>query len=219
VPRLIHKPYLIAALVSVALLVGCGSDDPPAPAAAAPTPEAEAETHDFEPGHAKAVRDYYGTPHSHSEEPAPEFGGETEADYHKPPHPARGEIGDTITLTGVNLGVRMRVTVTGVADPARRVVRRARDGRRFVAVRLRLRNTGIAIFESELREATLAGVRTSSGVRAGCSNGFDRDLRIDVDGSARGCILFELPRNRRAGELSLALEQVPAAAGGRWSLR
>ena len=57
------------------------------------------------------------------------------------------------------------------------------------------------------------------GVEADCSNGFDGTVRIDVGERARGCLLFELPESARPRELQLALETVPAEAGGRWRLR
>jgi hypothetical protein len=215
---------MAALVVIVAGAAGCGSGSP----AAAPTPEpapteAAAAATGYEPGHSRAVREYYGDAR-HPPEGAAEFGGETEEEYRRPPRPASGGIGDAITLTGTNLGVRMRVTVTGVADPVRSRTRPAGAGRRYVGVKLRMRNTGVAIFESELREATLgerAGPRSRAvvGVRSSCSRGFEGPLRIDVGGSARGCVLFALPAGRRAEVLHLALEQVPAAAGGRWSLR
>jgi hypothetical protein len=56
------------------------------------------------------------------------------------------------------------------------------------------------------------------GVKAACSRGFDDVVRIDVGASARGCLLFQVPASARPRQFQLALEQVPAAAGGRWRL-
>ena len=64
-----------------------------------------------------------------------------------PPHPASGGLGDTIVLTGTNLGVRMAVKVTAVTGPVR-AARAAPAGKRYVGIRLRMKNTGVAIFES-----------------------------------------------------------------------
>jgi hypothetical protein len=209
----------LAVSVALALLVtACGADDP-APQRPAATP-AEDSAHAFEPGHSRAVREYYGEPHEHEESEL----GESEADYHQPPRPARGGIGDRITLTGTNLGIRLAITVTGLSDPAPKPSKPAPAGRRWVAVDLTLRHTGVAIFESELRAAvvhTSAGgrVRAARGVKAGCSNGFDGLLRIEPLSRARGCLLFAVPRSAQPVLLQLALEQVPPAAGGRWRLR
>jgi hypothetical protein len=188
----------------------------PEPAEAEPAADSEAE-HGFEKGHSRAVRDYYREPHSHAGDEV----GDTEAEYHRPPTPAAGGIGDAITLTGTGLGVRMRVKVLRILDP---VPGRAGAGKRLVGVRLRLVNTGIEIFESELRNAALTyGAKGHApallGRNAGCSNGFSGLLRLDVGRRAEGCLLFQVPSGRAPKTLLLALEQVPAEAGGRWRLR
>ena len=212
-----------AIAVVAALAAGCGSGDDQEPAAAAtpvvtPTPTASSESeaeHGFEPGHSRAVREYYGDVHG------PEAG--VEAEYHQPPKPATGGIGDTIVLTGSNIGVRQDVTVTKLIDPAT-TARRPRPGKRYVAVGLRMESTGITILDDDLNEGLLrygahGRARAVLGIKAGCSNGFQRMVRIDVGFGARGCVLFEVPRSARPRQFQLALEGVPAEAGGRWRLR
>jgi hypothetical protein len=205
----------IAALAAFA--AGCGSNQESPSAApettATPTPEAVIEHH-FEPGHSRAVRDYYGDAHD----------GEAgvEAEYHQPPRPATGGIGDAITLTGTNIGVRLAVTPMRIVDPAD-ASRPARDGMRWVGVVLQLDSTGIAIHDDTLQDALLRygpgrAARPVLGVKAACSRGFDDVVRIDVGASARGCLLFQVPASARPRQFQLALEQVPAAAGGRWRL-
>jgi hypothetical protein len=219
--------FLIIALLAL-LAAGCGEKETPAGGEAAP-PQAQRdraeeaaaaveEAHHFEPGHSAAVREYYGAPHSHEDDAA----GDTEAEYHEPPRPAAGGRGDAITLTGTNLGVRMRVTISGLLDPVRAA--RAGAGKRYVGVQVRVVNTGIAIFESTLRDAFVTfgdarRARAVTGVAASCSNGFEGPLRIDVGDEARGCLLFALPDGATPKLLRLALEQVPADAGGKWRLR
>ena len=150
-------------------------------------------------------------------------GADIEAEYHQPPRPATGAIGDTITLTGTNIGVRLGTTVTDVAEPVQDVAAAAGSGKRFVGVGLALESTGIAIHDSPMDGARLryagGAAKPVLGVKADCSNGFDGSVRIDVGDQAGGCLLFELPENAEPRELALALETVPAAAGGRWSLR
>jgi hypothetical protein len=208
------------------LIAGCGSSDseksaarpapeataiPEATAAATPTPEP------FEKGHSRAVRKFYGG----GEAPVPP-GSDIEAEYHQPPRPATGGIGDTITLTGTNIGVRLRTTLTGLVDPAR-ATESPGPGMRYVGVRLRLKSTGIAVYEGPLENARLryaGGVAEPAlGVKAACSHGFDGNVRIDVGLKAAGCLLFEVPENAAPREFVLALETVPPPAGGRWSLR
>ncbi len=210
--------------VLAGLVAGCGSDESPSAATtptptATPTVSAHAETEQgFEDGHAQAVRDYYGgEAAAHTED------GDVEAEYHQPPRPASGGIGDTITLTGSNIGVRMRVTLTGLGDPVS-ASRPPRAGTRYVGVNLRLKNTGIAIMEGELANALLdygpgQGAKPVLGVEAGCSNGLQAGLRIEDGPPLRGCMLFEVPTGKRPQQLLLALENVPAEAGGRWRLR
>jgi hypothetical protein len=212
---------LLAAIAVLATFAGgCGSDEPVP--AAAPTPTAgpsesepqEAPKEKVAKTYAEAIRAYYGDA---DVEP-----GDAESEYHRPPSPARGAVGDTITLTGSNIGVRMRVTVTSVSDRVRASEPPA-DGMRHVAVHLRLRSTGITILEGQLATAVLTygGGRTATLVRdveAGCSNGFNETVRIEVGNSARGCVLFEVPTGRKPRQLQLALENVPAEVGGIWRL-
>jgi len=115
------------------------------------------------------------------------------------------------------------VTLEGLADPVA-AARPPCDGMRHVGVRLHLRSTGIAVLEDELDNALLtdgAGrrARAITGVKAECSNGFQRLVRLDVSRRTRGCVLFEVPAAARPRQFLLGLEQVPAVAGGRWTLR
>ena len=212
-----------AIAVLAALAAGCASGDDQEPAAATtpvatPTPTATPEPeigHGFEKGHSRAVREYYGDVHG------PEAG--VEAEYHQPPQPAAGGIGDTITLTGSNIGVRLDVTLTRLVDPAR-TARQPRAGMRYFGVALLLTSTGITIHDDDFSDALLrygarGRARAVLGVKAGCSNGFHRVVRIEVGEGTRGCVLFEIPRSARPRQFQLALEQIPAEAGGRWRLR
>jgi hypothetical protein len=216
---------LLGAVAVLAVIVaGCGSDDPQRSAASEPTatptvsarePAAAAPT--WDPDHSDAVRRYYG-----GGDGPPAIDGDVEAEYHQPPRPATGGIGDTITLTGTNIGVRLRVTVTGLIDPVR-TTESPRSGMRYVGVGLRLRSTGITIHESRLKAALLRhgggrAARPVFGVKAGCSNGFDGVVRLDGP-RTRGCLLFQVPDSARPRELMLALEELPAEVGGRWRLR
>jgi hypothetical protein len=186
-----------------ALLAACGGDDKPrAPAATVD------DVHSLD-GYSQGVIDYYGDPHRHANDGS----GNIEAAYHKPPQPAEAAIGEAITLTGTNIGVRLKVTVTAV-EPIRD---------RYTAVKLRLVNDGIAIFESRLTNATLTGAdgktrELEAGVRAACSNGLDEPQRLDVGDEASGCLVFTGTAKTPGTQFQLALEQVPVTAGGIWNL-
>jgi hypothetical protein len=196
-----RKLFPIALLC--ALLAACGGDDKPsAPAATV------GAVHTLD-GYSQGVIDYYGDPHEHANDDS----GNIEAEYHKPPLPAEAAVGETITLTGTNIGVRLKVTVTAVET--------VRD--RYTAVMLRLVNDGIAIFESRLTNATLTGAdgRTrdlEAGAKAACSNALDEPQRLDVGDKASGCLLFTGTDTQPGTRFQLALEQVPVTAGGIWNL-
>jgi hypothetical protein len=216
-----RKSMVVIAVVGV-LVAGCGSGDSPPSAATVtpeptePTPTPAATAEPFEEGHSRAVRQFYGG----GEAPVPP-GSDVEAEYHQPPRPATGAIGDTITLTGTNIGVRMDTTVDGLVDPAE-TASPPPAGDRYVGVDLRLVSTGIAILDSPLESARLryegGAAKPVFGVRGDCSHGFDATVRIEVGAEASGCLLFQVPESAEPRELVLALEQVPFVAGGRWRL-
>jgi hypothetical protein len=180
---------LIAIAVLAAVVCGCGSKEKSqASAAAAPTPE---------PTFWEGDQD-------------------VEEEYHQPPKPASGGIGDTITLTGSNVGVRLRVTVTGLVD-------HTGPGGRYLGVKLRLRNTGIAVFEGELRQAAVRytggrQVRVAFGVKARCSRGLEGHVRFGDAHAVRGCLLFRRPAGAEPRTMRLALESNGVSEGGLWRL-
>jgi hypothetical protein len=140
-----------------------------------------------------------------------------EEEYDQPPKPRKAAVGETITLTGTNIGVRLRATVTGVE----RVRVKSKP---YVAVDLDLENTGIAVHDDELRGAavTFPGGKSrplASGVRASCSHGFESVIRLDVGDKASGCLVFPAAGARLPSRFQLALELIPVADGGIWKLR
>ena len=207
---------LFALIVFAALFAGCGGGDDQTPPASTPASaevhEEEAE-HDLE-GYSEAVKQYYGEPHSHGEIDDPNAA--IEAEYHQPPVPPENALGGAITLTATNIGVRLKVTPTEVDTV------RTDDGERYTAVHLDLESTGIAIYESEFKSATLTygdgePVPVDSEAKAECSDGFGDYPRLDVGASMSGCLLFPEGEGEPT-RFQLALEQVPAEAGGIWNL-
>jgi hypothetical protein len=199
---------LLVALAVAALFAGCGdNDNDPAAKAATPAPSAPAERHELDlEGYSEGVQRYYGgaRPHEGGDDLA-----SVEAEYHQPPEPPEASAGETITLTGTNIGVRMEVTLKSVKPSADRT-----------EVRLRLENTGIAVYEGPLQHAQLTyagGDAQAALTDETCSRGFDTGLlRIDVSEQRNVCLLF--PGGEAPERLQLALEQVPAEAGGIWKL-
>jgi hypothetical protein len=206
-----RKLYVLIALT--VLLAGCGDDKddtPPAAATAAPTEAAERPVDPDLAGYSQGVIDYYVEVHN---EPTGDEDTDIETEYHQPPKPAEAGLGETITLTGTNIGVRLKVTVTAVERVDQ-----------YLAVRLKLANDGIAVYEAPLQNAalTLAGGETKpvvTGARATCTRNFDPELlRLDVGRSRSGCLLFEADDRAQPERFQLALEIVPTTAGGIWNL-
>jgi hypothetical protein len=196
-------------LAVLALLAGCGSDKQAAPAPTATATPARAEDPDLA-GYSQGVKDYYVEIHN---EPTGDADLDVEAEYHQPPRPAEAGVGESITLTGTNIGIRQKVTVTKVD----------RAGG-YTAVHLKLENTGITVYEAPLRNATVSyadgdPVGVEEGASAPCSKGMDKDpWRNDVGRTKTGCLLFPSQGDLPPERFQLALEIVPADAGGIWNL-
>jgi hypothetical protein len=122
-------------------------------------------------------------------------------------------VGESITLTGTNIGIRQKVTVTKVE----------RLGE-HTAVHLELVNTGIAVYEAPLRNASVTyadgdPVGVDEGAREACSKGMESDTwRNDVGRTKIGCLLFPTQGDLPPERFQLALEIVPTTAGGIWNL-
>ena len=208
------RSLFAVAVLALSMLAGCGSSEkraeptPTATPTATPAPE-RAEDPDLA-GYSQGVKDYYVEIHN---EPTGDAETDVEIEYHQPPRPAEAGLGESITLTGTNIGIRQKVTVTKVD--------RVGD---YTAVHLKLENTGITVYEAPLRNASVTyadgdPVGVEEGATAKCSKGMDEDTwRNDVGRTKTGCLLFpshgELPPER----FQLALEIVPTTAGGSWNL-
>jgi hypothetical protein len=198
---------LLASVVLALAFGACGDND----RANTPTPTPTAAEADRLEGYSQGVKDFYGTDaHPETEEGSIE---DVEAEYHQPPKPAEAGLGGTITLTGTNIGVRMRVTVTDVKRVSS-----------YQAVELELESTGITNYEGVLSSAALTygdgePQALVEGATAPCSKdlGFPT-IFIPVGGKASGCLLFPATGSQKPDRFQLALETVPVEAGGIWNL-
>ena len=199
----------LLASVALALAFGaCGDND----RANTPTPTATAAEADPLEGYSQGVKDFYGGDvHPETEDGTIE---DVEAEYHQPPKPAEAGVGETITLTGSNIGVRMRVTVTGVKRVSS-----------YQAVELELESTGITNYDGPISSAALTyGDREPQplveGATASCSGDLGvPSIFIPTGGKASGCLLFPPSESGEPERFQLALEAVPVTAGGIWNLQ
>ena len=203
---------LLGTFMLAAVLAGCGdSSEPKSQTAASPTATAEPPSeneHGLE-GYSPGVIEYYGQPHEHADDDA----GSVEAEYHQPPKPAEAKLGETITLTGTEIGVRFDVTVTDVKP--------VEDD--LMAVYVKLESTGITIYDRPMEQASITypgeePTPLDTEASAKCSNGLDDIVRIDVLRSRKGCLLFPRSGDKMPERFQLALEVVPTIAGGIWNL-
>jgi hypothetical protein len=208
-----RKAVLIFAFA--ALLAGCGDNDkqPPAPTATAASQAASAEDPALA-GYTDGVRRYYS---GASLEAAEQPGADAEEKYFQPPRPARARLGETIRLTGANIGLQADVTPTAI-----KTVQAGNTVYTAVMVEIDNDADGITVYDGELRQASLIygdgkPVDAVWGVKASCSNTFDAHVRIDVGAKQRGCLLFPASDDQPE-QLQIALETVPTDAGGIWSL-
>src|SRR4051794_13211179 len=195
-------------VIALLVLAGCGETKDQTPS---PTPS-PAATHAASgkkslAGYPQGVRDYYGDEVQVGPTGDPDH--DIEVEYNQPPDPPEAGVGETIALTGTNIGLRLLVTVTGVE--------RVGD---HVAVKLKLENNGIAIHDAALSQAAVTygdgkPQPVEQGARASCSNGFEKTtVRIDVSRKADGCLLFPAEGDKLPDRFQLALETVPTEAGG-----
>jgi hypothetical protein len=198
----------LVASVALALALGaCGDND----RANKPTPTPTAAEAEGLEGYSQGVKDFYGTDeHPETEEGTVE---DVEAEYHQPPKPAEAGLGGTITLTGTNIGVRMRVTVTGIKRVSS-----------YQAVELEFESTGITNYDGPVSSAALTygdgePQPPVEGATAPCSKDFGfPSVFIPVGGKASGCLLFPPSESGEPERFQLALEVVPVEAGGIWNL-
>ena len=196
-----------------ALLAGCGGDK---------RTDADADRHrrrsrhrprhedPTSTGYSQGVRDYYGAGRTEPDGRVRDATSRPSTTSRRgPPRPSSAS---TITLTGSNIGVRLAVTVTKVetVGDKHRGRARAREHRHH-------RPTTATFARPTLTYADGEPLPVARGVKATCSNGFDDDRAPRRRRKTTGCLLFP-GRDAEPERFQLALETVPADAGGIWNL-
>lgn len=134
-------------------------------------------------------------------------------------------VGGAITLVGRDPGLRMKVTVTQVVDPAtpENDFIKPKTGSRLVAVQVTLSNVGKAVYDdSPTNGATLIDGegqeyrRTYIDVREGQS--FRGSSTISVGDTRKGMIVYEMPEGAKPAKFQFALDSGFAEQKGEWTL-
>ncbi|MET9319195.1 hypothetical protein ABZX75_03200 [Streptomyces sp. NPDC003038] len=133
---------------------------------------------------------------------------------------APGGSGETISLSGIEPGERLDVTLVRVVDPTGPA---PDDSDRLVAVQFHLENTGTAVYEDS--PAASAHLLDSEGQRFGGLNvataagpGFPDTVFLKPDGTALGFVTFRLPQDADPAAVQFALNGGLADDVGQWSL-
>ncbi|MFE4257575.1 hypothetical protein [Streptomyces sp. NPDC056883] len=137
--------------------------------------------------------------------------------------------GETVSLTGSAPGARLDVTLLRVADPAGPA---PDDADRLVSVRLRLENTGTAVYEDSPAAAThlldseghrFTGLNLSeepgvAGVAGAAGAAFPEAVVLGPGSTATGLVAFRLPRDAGLAAVQFALDGGLADDVAQWSL-
>ncbi|WP_329582959.1 DUF4352 domain-containing protein [Kitasatospora sp. NBC_01250] len=138
--------------------------------------------------------------------------------------PANAKVGDTIALKGMDKGAAADVTVVKVVDnaPSANDFHPA-DGKRWIAVQFRIKNTGTAAYSDAPDNG--AGVlddkgQSYSAVIADTTAGpsFPTPANIAPGDSALGFITFEVPADAKIAKTQFGLDSGFADQAGQWNL-
>ncbi|MDH6112482.1 hypothetical protein P3T36_001365 [Kitasatospora sp. MAP12-15] len=139
--------------------------------------------------------------------------------------PTVAKVGDTIALKGTDKGASADITVVKVVDNAQSSddYNKPADGKRWIAVQLRIKNTGTAAYNDDpengttlLDDQSQSYNPTVADITAGQS--FPTPLAIAPGDSALGFITFEVPVATKLVKAQFALDSGFADQSGQWQL-
>lgn len=141
------------------------------------------------------------------------------------PQKAAG-VGDTLTLKGQDDGEKMAVTLLGVIDPLSVGEFDSPDkGKRYVGVRIALKNIGTAAYDDSPSNGAALLTRTDEQldttiVSGGpCDSPFASSAKIAPGARQQGCIPFEAPRGAKLKTFQFTLASGFGPDAGEWRLR
>lgn len=136
--------------------------------------------------------------------------------------PAEATIGDTISLHGeLEPELEIAATVMSVVDPAKDKVFKAEEGSRYVAVEVRLANTGpVDYSDAPTNGAVLIDANSHQDGTwfGGIEPTLDGTVRIAPGDERVGFIVFQVPKSEAPASFQLALDSGTASETGQWSL-
>ncbi|MEV0621136.1 DUF4352 domain-containing protein [Nonomuraea sp. NPDC050404] len=134
-------------------------------------------------------------------------------------------VGGSITLQGIDPGLKMTVTLNRLVNPATSANQfsKPKTGNKFVAVEVTLANSGQAVYSSsptggvwlidgELQQHRPSYQEVSEG------QGFGGNATINVGDSRKGMIVFEVPETARLTKFQFGLDGGFADQKGEWTL-
>ena len=138
--------------------------------------------------------------------------------------PAGATIGDTISLHGeLDPELEIAATVLSVLDPAEGAsLLKAEEGSRYVAVEVRLQNTGtIDYSDAPTNGAVLIdanGHQYDTWISSGIQSTLDGLVRMAPGDERVGFVVFQVPKNETPASFQFTLESGFASETGQWSL-
>ncbi|WP_432055314.1 DUF4352 domain-containing protein [Streptomyces sp. bgisy022] len=139
--------------------------------------------------------------------------------------PEVAEVGDTLTLRGMENGSRMDVTVVKVADPAKSADQFLEPdaGKRWVGVQFKLVNTGEAAYSDSPSNG--AQVADSEGQQFDAGFGditagptMASSLKLKPGAQGLGWIVFEVPEAAKLSTVQFTMDSGFADQTGEWKL-
>jgi hypothetical protein len=141
----------------------------------------------------------------------------------QPPEENKAEVGDSITLSGNDEGLEMKVTVMTVQDPAKNLepFTSPAKGGRFVGIQLELENVGSSVYADSPTNGAALIDKTGQGhdaTFATLKTEFNSNLRIQPGASQVGFIPFEIPKGAKLAIFQFTLESGFGPETGEWTL-
>jgi Domain of unknown function (DUF4352) len=121
------------------------------------------------------------------------------ANGHASPSPAPAQVGATLPVTDSS-GTRLDITLEQIIDPASGASQYSQpaSGKRFVGVKLRIRNAAAVTFQNNANNETTVVLSNGQTEQAdynpiaGCGNFSNGQVKLASQASVTGCVTFQV---------------------------